>query len=479
MRLNLLHFLSTRLGGWLAAGVLGLALMVAPVGAQKLTPTAAQSANAAAQTTAPSTGKVTAKVTLPAIGLVTATAQGMWNQSRAQLVRIRIVPKGQTSQLSVGSGFFVSSDGLLISNFHVVSQVALKPDRYEALYETPSGDKGQLQLLGVDVVNDLSLLRIKGLAKPTEAMKFRPADKALQRGERVFSLGNPLDVGFAVVEGTYNGLVERSFTPRLFFSGAINGGMSGGPALDAQGRVVGINVAKRLDGEQVSFLVPPDYAQQLIERAQKAAPITGPMYAELTSQVLRYQQLLTDRFLTTPWKAQVNAGVSIPIPSDDFMRCWGQREQMESKALQFSRTDCRMDSGVHVGEGYMGVISAAVESYDGGKLGTTRFMERFTNSFQNESFASGIRPSTKPQCQQAALRSTDGLPMAVVLCFSAYKRFKGLYGVSVLVATQESSTTGTLGRLNASGVSFDNATKLARHFVDGFHWATPVAEVGK
>jgi serine protease Do len=58
--------------------------------------------------------------------------------------------------------------------------------------------------------------------------------------------------------------------------------------------------------------------------------------------------------------------------------------------------------------------------------------------------------------------------METVLCLSAYKRFKGLYSVSMLVVTQEGQITGTLGRLNATGVSFDNALKLAEHFVDGF-----------
>jgi serine protease Do len=408
--------------------------------------------------------------------MVTSAAQGMWTNARTKLLRIRIVPIGQTSQASVGSGFFVSKDGLLISNFHVISLVALKPDRYQALYETPSGDKGELQLLGIDVVNDVALLRIKNGAlktgmdagKPTDQLSFRAVGSALQRGERIFSLGNPLDVGFAVVEGTYNGLVERSFTPRLFFSGAINGGMSGGPALDTQGNVVGINVAKRLDGEQVSFLVPAEHAQKLIAASSQAAPITTPLYNTITAQLTQYQQQLTDRFIATPWKPQVNAGVSIPIPSDDFLRCWGRREQMESKAFQFSRTDCRMDSSVFTGEGNLGMISTQHESYDGSKLGATRFMDRYSKSFENEHFFSGIRPSTKPQCKQTSLQNAGSPRMETVLCLSAYKRFKGLYSVSMLVVTQEGQITGTLGRLNATGVSFDNALKLAQHFVDGF-----------
>jgi serine protease Do len=399
----------------------------------------------------------------------------MWQNARTKLLRIRIVPIGQTSQATVGSGFFVGRDGLLVSNFHVISLVALKPDRYQALYETPSGERGELSLLGVDVVNDVALLRIKGAAKATEALPFRSANTPLQRGERVFSLGNPLDVGFAVLEGTYNGLVERSFTPRLFFSGAINSGMSGGPALDAQGQIVGINVAKRLDGEQVSFLVPAEHAQALIARHSQSTPITTAMYSVLTEQLTAHQQELAERFLKTPWKPQVHAGVSIPIPSDDFLRCWGGREQMDGKAFQIARTDCRMDSSVFTGEGNIGSIGTIHESYEASPLGPARFLERYTRSFENEHFFTSIRPSTKPQCLQGSVQNTGsstgnsaGPRMATVLCISAYKRFKGLHTFSILVATQEGGTTGTLGRLNATGVSFANGLRLAQHFVDGF-----------
>ena len=51
----------------------------------------------------------------------------------------------------------------------------------------------------------------------------------LPKGERIYAMGNPLDLGFTIVEGTYNGLVDKSYDERIHFSGAINPGMSGGP----------------------------------------------------------------------------------------------------------------------------------------------------------------------------------------------------------------------------------------------------------
>ncbi len=411
-------------------------------------------------------------------------AQSLWSNSKNRLLRIRIVPIGQSSQTSVGSGFFVSPDGLVISNFHVISQVALKPERYEIQYELPDGEKGKLSLLAVDVVHDLSLLQLQNAqnaqsaasapAKLRDPFNFRPLAKPLARGERIFSLGNPLDVGFAVTEGTYNGLVERSFVPNLFFSGTMNGGMSGGPAVDAAGQVIGVNVAKRMDGEQVSFLVPAEHALRLLTSATKPPkdiqPQTKPMYPEVTQQLLAHQQELTKRFLAEPWASQFHGQVNVPIPADTFFRCWGSREQSENKALQYARNNCRMETQLFTGDGSTGFFSTQYEAYEADKLGTARFMDRYSRSFQNEYFSASVRPATKPLCEEGFVQSSNGPPLRTVVCMQAFKKFPGLYQLSVLVATLDQNTQGVLSRFNASGVSMDSAKLLTKHFLSGFTW---------
>ena len=193
-------------------------------------------------------------------------SQRAFGRARDMLLQVRTLLRGQDSQASVGSGFVVTEEGHLITNYHVVSQFALRPAQYRLVYATADGRQGALQLLDVDVVHDLALLK---LADPSAlagrgVLRFRPDSEPLVRGERIHSLGNPLDVGFAVVGGAYNGLVERSFLPTVFFGGSLSSGMSGGPSLDDRGRVIGVNVATRRDGEQVSFLVPGTFAEKLL-----------------------------------------------------------------------------------------------------------------------------------------------------------------------------------------------------------------------
>jgi len=396
-------------------------------------------------------------------------AQRAFARARERLVQVRTLLENQDSQASVGSGFLVSDEGHIVTNYHVVSQFALRPSQYRLVFATADGLQGALQLLDVDVVHDLALLRVADAAvlAGRGALAFRTAGEPLQRGERIFSLGNPLDVGFAVVGGAYNGLAERSFLPTIFFGGSISAGMSGGPALDAVGRVIGINVATRRDGEQVSFLVPAAFAQALFLRSRDAKPVGAPLYPRLSAQLLAHQQSLVDAFVAMPWRSSGQAHYRVPVPQERFMRCWGSSTAPEARGLQLERSDCAMDSRVFVnGSLLTGYLVVRHEAYDGRRLGWLRFADRYSKSFRNEGFAGG-RQQTAPQCRESYVQG-DGLPLRAVLCMREYKKLPGLFDIGLLVATLDSADSGVQGRFDAFGVSFDNAQRLAAHYLAGF-----------
>lgn len=408
---------------------------------------------------------------------VSLSARKVYEQARSQLLQIRTVLKGRASQTSVGSGFVVSKEGHIVTNFHVVSEVALEPANHDLVYVTADGREAKLDILMLDVLHDLALVKpampAKGDAVPKEpqdwdALSFRPPKQALAQGERMYSLGNPLDVGFAVIEGNYNGLVERSFYPQIFFSGALSAGMSGGPALDQEGRVIGVNVARRVDGEQVSFLVPAGFAAALLERGRHAPPMKGTAHAEMTRQLMEHQQLLTDRFIAQGWKSATHPRYKVPVPPDRFMRCWGASHQSRTGGLDYEDSQCVMDTRIFVGQYTTGAISLRHQSYDGTKLGTLRFAARHAASFRNENFRRlGGEHMTKPQCHENFI-THDKLPMRAVVCMRAYKKLPQLYDVAVLVATLDQNQAGVQGRFDAQGVSFQNAMRLTQVYLDAY-----------
>lgn len=471
---------------WTFARALAAACMAALLGAAgpvKSAPAwAAQTPQPPAAPAAPSPPAAKASPSAVTPAADSDTRQRAFARARDRLLQVRTLLKGQDSQASVGSGFLVSEQGHLITNYHVVSQFALRPAQYRLVYATADGRQGALQLLDVDVVHDLALLR---LADPEPlagrgVLAFRPESEPLQRGERIHALGNPLDVGFAVVDGAYNGLVERSFLPTIFFGGSLSAGMSGGPALDEGGRVIGVNVATRRDGEQVSFLVPALHAQRLLERSRGAQPVAEPLYPRLVAQLSAHQQALTEAFLALPWRPSGHPRYRVPVPQERFMRCWGSSTPAESRGLQFERSDCAMDSRVFVsGSLLTGHLVVRHEAYDGRKLGALRYLDRYIKSFRNEAFGgAGSRHQTPPQCQESTLAG-NGVPLRAVLCLRAYKKLAGLYDLSLLVATLDGSDSGVQGRFDAFGLSFDNAQRLAAHYLAGFGSAGAPAPAAK
>jgi S1-C subfamily serine protease len=401
--------------------------------------------------------------------------QRVYEAARSRLVQVRTVLKSQGSQSTVGSGFVVSDDGHLITNYHVISSYALQPDAYQLAFTTADGVQGALRLIDIDVVHDLALLQAADpqLLAGLHALPFRPPTLPLARGERLFSLGNPLDVGFAVAEGSYNGLVERSFVPVIFFGGALSPGVSGGPTLDARGRVIGINVATRRDGEQISFLVPAVFAQQLLQRRGDAPPMALPAYPAITRQLMVHQDALTRAFLALPWRQPGHTRYAIPVPREDFLRCWGRSTPPDTRGLELARSDCQMEGRIFIKPDLgTGFLSIRHELYDGRNLGWLRFAQRYSASFRNEYLGGNSPYFTAAQCHERFV-DRDGLPLRAVVCLRAHTKLRGLYELTVLVATLDQDTAGVQGRFDAHGVSFANAQALTAHYLSGFGWTQP------
>ncbi|MBL4673732.1 MAG: trypsin-like peptidase domain-containing protein [Arenicella sp.] len=172
------------------------------------------------------------KISSPSISLSSSNS-GLGNETFQdyydQVYQIRVVSPKAGSKSSIGSGFQVSSDGLIVTNYHVISSFAQAPENHKIEYQSHTGQKGALELLDFDVINDLAILRHS--SPSTRFLSF--SDTMLSKGETVYALGNPRDYGTSLVKGPNNGMVEHSYNEQILFSGSLNPGMSGGPAVNA------------------------------------------------------------------------------------------------------------------------------------------------------------------------------------------------------------------------------------------------------
>ena len=185
---------------------------------------------------------------------------------------------------------------------------------------------------------------------------------------------------------------------------------------------------------------------------------------------MQHQSALTERFVQQGWKSAAHPRYRVPVPSDIFMRCWGSSEPSKTGGMDLERSDCVMDTRIFVGDYTTGAMSVRHESYDASKIGPLRFAARNSAAFRNESFVR-LRPEhqTKPQCHEGYV-DREGLPLRAVVCVRAYKKLEQLYDVSVLVATLDQPSAGVQGRFDVQGVSYPNAMKLARHYLEAYSW---------
>lgn len=89
-----------------------------------------------------------------------SAAQRLYAEARQDLLQIRVLINNGRSQSTVGSGFLLGDTDLVVTNYHVVSQIAQEPDTYTGEYLATDGQRGSLQLLAIDVLRDLAIVRI-------------------------------------------------------------------------------------------------------------------------------------------------------------------------------------------------------------------------------------------------------------------------------------------------------------------------------
>ena len=211
--------------------------------------------------------------------------------ARDSVVQIRgLFDTSETSAFH-GSGFAVGDGRRIVTNYHVVAQAVLYPRQYRLEYLASDGRTGPLHVLAIDVRNDLAIVAADDLELP--ALQLRGQIPA--QGERAWSIGFPLNLGLTITEGVANGLVENTFESRIHYTGAINGGMSGGPALDRRGRVYGVNVSVVTGRQLVGFVVPAKHIPALLLRAREPLDVSlsaQQLRQRVTAQVHAYENAL-------------------------------------------------------------------------------------------------------------------------------------------------------------------------------------------
>jgi hypothetical protein len=396
-----------------------------------------------------------------------ATTQEIFKQFSEHVVKIEVIETGSAAKASVGSGFYASQAGHIVTNYHVVSKIIHTPDRYRIEVTDASGSALQAAVLGVDVVYDLAVLRTS--RRPRGFLTLEA--KNVEQGTRLYSLGHPRDLGLTIVEGTYNGLLKHTLYPKVHFTGSLNPGMSGGPALTHAGRVVGVNVAT--EGEQISYLVPAERVFALLERTVKLQdPRDSNFLAEVGKQIHANQARYLAELFSAKTPSVTLGPYSLPTKPTDFFRCWADALRRKELPYVAVTHDCSTDDYLFVSsEQSSGIVRFYHQLLSTEELNPAQFFTLYSGQFQagNSAVFGNEEEVTRFRCQTRNVRTQTG-KLKAVLCARQYLKLPGLYDAAFRIATLGARNAGLVSTLSLSGASFENVQTLARRYMESIQW---------
>ena len=180
---------------------------------------------------------------------------------------------GRAKIQNLGSGVVMTPDGYILTNYHVIKHAN------QVLITLQNGQEFFSQLVGIDELTDLAVLKIEGTNLPTI-----PIQKNLksQVGDVVLAIGNPYNIGQTITQGIISatGRIGLSNTQQQFFlqtDAAINKGNSGGALINSQGTLVGINTAAYQLGEGIHLAIPFVLAYKVMNQLIKHGEVIRGM----------------------------------------------------------------------------------------------------------------------------------------------------------------------------------------------------------
>jgi len=172
----------------------------------------------------------------------------------------------QRKQRSLGSGFIISEDGYIVTNYHVVADADVIRVNFQG--SNTKNESVTATLIGSDEETDLALLKVD-VKEKLPFLKFGDSD-SLQVGAWVLAIGNPFGLDHTVTAGILSAkgrnIHSGPFDNFLQTDASINPGNSGGPLINMAGEVIGINTAIIASGQGIGFAIPSSMAAKIVDQ---------------------------------------------------------------------------------------------------------------------------------------------------------------------------------------------------------------------
>lgn len=244
------------------------------------------------------------------------------------IVKVQVKNIVSNEKESVGSGFFISKDGDIISNYHVISGHIKNPNITKIVVSIGTDPKEyEVKIKNVDVLNDLSLLKLNLNPLNPVTFNINTLDKDdVTLGTKVFSVGFPNNWRLTVSDGLLNGFFDKRIIKNYLVSYPLTPGMSGGPTYNKKGKVIGINVAT---SNALSMIIPAKSTSNLLNPKNwlsndiKSENVrVDELKNKIFSQITAYNDVVLDQLNNAQLESFNNINLNLKT---DFLECWSKQ----------------------------------------------------------------------------------------------------------------------------------------------------------
>ncbi len=400
----------------------------------------------------------------------------LFARQKSGLVVIEVADRTSGNKNVIGSGFVVDAGaGLFATNYHVVSEYVLDPERFVLRFKSGDEGGGDLEIIALDVIHDLALVRATDShALPPAAWQFTLAAKQPAQGAPVLAMGNPYDIGISIVPGTYNGLIEKQYRRHIHFTGALNPGMSGGPAVNASGEVIGVNVAGTVNS--VSFLVPVEYLAALLAgpRDEPAPSDPAAWQARIVADLRAHQGGLLDDLMAGDWSGSEFGPLMIPTAVRPYVDCSGGTSEDDDEVRYRAHTsDCGVNDRIFLSRQLdSGMIEIDFGWYESDRYNRFQFYRMFEDIGFFPANQGGKKDLTRFRCREDIVRydNLGDVPFKTTLCVREYLDYAGLYDVLFSAKSLLDRPEGVFLHYTLAGVPRDKAEAFHECFIGAVRW---------
>jgi serine protease Do len=397
-----------------------------------------------------------------------ARGETSYERFKSSVFTIEVHSGNQGAKTTIGSGYLVSRDGLVATNYHVVGSYIEEPARYSirALNGTTTLPAS---LVAFDLVNDLAILRVVGSSAPPLTLAEAPP----RLGSAIVAFGNPEDLGLSLINGVFNGLAARGVVDRMLVSMPLNSGMSGGPILDGTGRVVGTNVAILRESNSLSFGVPVAKLHALLRQPQVSLTKTGLL--EETRRQLREFEAATSARLVEAFDSTRDASPAVigrgrsRRPSELF-ECWDGSQEYPSEAITDSWYRCDLQFSPTVESlGTVGSMQVILQQRRSEKstYGFYGSVQQLATSWSKVPAVSPTDEIRRPPRCVASRFALSGTVWEANTCVTGYAKHPGLASYELIAASVSDAHDAFLVYLQVSGLREESFEKIARRVLEG------------